>query len=99
MTKLVEWLTLGTTFLAVWLTLLRGNVIEITADMKIHVILLPVYLVALFGAISAGIVLYRTATFNDCPEAAEELRAQIKEARADLAKRGFKAPVISSKSD
>lgn len=35
-------------------------------------------------------VLYRVFTFNDCPEAAEELQRQIKEARGDLTGRGFK---------
>jgi dolichyl-phosphate mannosyltransferase polypeptide 3 len=35
-------------------------------------------------------VLYRTLTFNECTEAAEELQRQIKEARADLTKKGMK---------
>lgn len=34
-------------------------------------------------------VLYRVFTFNNCPEAAEELQNQIKEAREDLTKKGF----------
>lgn len=35
-------------------------------------------------------VLYRVFTFNDCPEAAEELQKQIDEAKADLSAKGFK---------
>lgn len=35
-------------------------------------------------------VLYRTFTFNDCTEAAEELQKEIKEARADLRTKGMK---------
>lgn len=35
-------------------------------------------------------VLYRTFTFNDCPEAAEELQKQIEESKADLSAKGFK---------
>lgn len=35
-------------------------------------------------------VLYRTFTFNDCPEAAEELQKHIEEAKADLSAKGFK---------
>lgn len=35
-------------------------------------------------------VLYRVFTFNDCPEAAEELQKHIDEAKADLSAKGFK---------
>lgn len=35
-------------------------------------------------------VLYRVFTFNDCPEAAEELQQQIDAAKADLSAKGFK---------
>lgn len=35
-------------------------------------------------------VLYRTLTFNDCKEAADELKREIKEARADLRTKGMK---------
>lgn len=38
---------------------------------------------------AAGTVLYRTFTFNDCPEAAKELQEQIQEARKDLTSKGF----------
>lgn len=41
-------------------------------------------------AYSAFTVLYRVFTFNDCPEAAEEIQKQIEEAKADLAAKGFK---------
>lgn len=44
-----------------------------------------------FQAISAAIVLYRTFTFNDCPEAAKELLGQIEEARKDLRQKGMKS--------
>lgn len=39
---------------------------------------------------SVFIVLYRTFTFNDCPEAADEIQRQIKEAKEDLAAKGLK---------
>lgn len=39
---------------------------------------------------SVFVVLYRTFTFNDCPDAAEEIQRQIKEAKADLATKGLK---------
>lgn len=35
-------------------------------------------------------ILYRVFTFNDCPEAAEEIQKQIKEAKDDLTAKGLK---------
>ena len=90
MTKFNEWLTAGLIFLALWsltyLGFILGPLDEFT---KFHVLLSPVYLVILAGIVSASIVLYRTATFNDCPEAAAELKSQIKLAREDLVSKGF----------
>lgn len=63
---------------------------------------MPVYLLVVFGCYSLATVGYRVATFNDCEDAAKELQAQIKEAKADLKKKGLKmwelnaAPVFSS---
>lgn len=39
---------------------------------------------------SINTVLFRAATIRDCNEAEVELREQIKEARQDLTKKGFK---------
>lgn len=47
-------------------------------------------LIYLLQAYSIFIVLYRTFTFNDCPEAADEVQRQIKEAKEDLASKGLK---------
>ena len=91
MTKFNEWLTAGLIFLAIWsltyLGILFGPLDEFT---KFQVLLSPVYVVAFAGLVSASIVLYRTATFNDCPEAAAELRLQIKQAKEDLVSKGFR---------
>lgn len=35
-------------------------------------------------------ILYRVFTFNDCPEAAEEIQKQIQEAKDDLTAKGLK---------
>lgn len=43
-----------------------------------------------FKGYSVYTVLYRVFTFNDCPEAAEEIQKQIEEAKADLSAKGFK---------
>lgn len=39
---------------------------------------------------SVFIILYRVFTFNDCPEAADEIQKQIEEAKADLKTKGLK---------
>ncbi|KAI1296723.1 Dolichol-phosphate mannosyltransferase subunit 3 [Halotydeus destructor] len=90
MTKLTEWLSLISTFVAIWLILVKGTVVQVPKDYETHVLLLPIYAIVLFGLASASVVAYRVATFNDCPEAAEELRRQIKEAKSDLQSKGFK---------
>ncbi|MCJ8749759.1 hypothetical protein PDJAM_G00179970 [Pangasius djambal] len=51
---------------------------------------MPVYLLVVFGCYSLATVGYRVATFNDCEDAARELRAQIQEAKEDLKKKGLK---------
>lgn len=43
-----------------------------------------------FQIYSVYTVLYRTFTFNDCPDAADEIQRQIKEAKEDLATKGLK---------
>lgn len=90
MTKLLEWLTLVGMFTSAWLTLLAGKVVDVPPQFRMHVAFLPVYAIVLFGLGCLALLVYRTVTFNDCPEAAEELRKQIKEARVDLAAKGFK---------
>lgn len=47
-------------------------------------------LFSVFQFYSVFTVLYRVFTFNDCPEAAEELQKQIEEAKKDLAAKGLK---------
>ena len=91
MTKLLEWLAGGAALASVWLALVLDQFIVIPDLLRVHVLLLPIYAIGFFGVLSVAIIAYRTATFNDCTEAANELRRQIKEAHEDLSKRGFKA--------
>jgi len=90
MTKLVGFLLqllLGT---GIWLTLL--NLVNCnTLLYKCVVFPLPFWALVLFGVYSASTVLYRTFTFNDCPEAAKELLEEIDMARADLKRKGMKS--------
>ena len=46
--------------------------------------------IILFQVVSVSIIAWRVYTFNDCEEAAKELQQEIKEAKADLRKRGLK---------
>ncbi|XP_062618212.1 dolichol-phosphate mannosyltransferase subunit 3-like [Saccostrea cucullata] len=89
--KLFQWLIGAGLFVAVWLAFVLEKVdVQLTEIQKTLVLLSPVIAVGIFGIISALIVLYRVAIFNDCKDAAEELKQQIKEAREDLSRKGFK---------
>ena len=90
MTKLLEWLTAGVLFVSVWLAILSGKLGPTFAkDNFYHVLATPVVLVALFGVYALAVLVYRVATFNDCEEAAKELRLEIEEAKKDLKSKGL----------
>ncbi|PAA46076.1 hypothetical protein BOX15_Mlig022563g5, partial [Macrostomum lignano] len=91
LTKLMQWLLGGGCFIALWLALMHDLIpVELT-PMGRHVTnWLPLYAGGLFGLASALTIVYRVLMFNDCPEAHSELVREIDEAKADLAKRGFK---------
>ena len=57
---------------------------------KSEILLAPIVLVAIIGVVLLSILIRRISTFNDCPEAAAELRKQIEQAREDLTSKGFK---------
>ncbi|XP_015920392.1 dolichol-phosphate mannosyltransferase subunit 3 [Parasteatoda tepidariorum] len=88
MTKLAEWFTGLFVVTGIWYSCLTNNIILNNQDW--HSWLVPLYGVIAFGIYSLFVVLYRVYTFNDCPEAAEELKMEIKQAKEDLKKRGFK---------
>jgi len=90
MTQLGKFLGLGILAILVWIKLIAMSDPD-EAYYTYFVLPLPVWGVIVLGAISAAIVLYRTFTFNDCPEAAKELLGQIEEARKDLRQIGMKS--------
>lgn len=45
-----------------------------------------------FGCYSLVRILYNLAVFPTCPQALDEMRQEMKEAEADLKKRGFTFP-------
>ena len=92
MTRFRETLMFGIIAIIIWLTALFFVSQSGCLTALFHTKLLPVYTVVIFGLISAGIVIYRVLTFNDCPEANQELQKQIEQAKADLRSKRFIFP-------
>ncbi|XP_055904480.1 dolichol-phosphate mannosyltransferase subunit 3 [Eupeodes corollae] len=91
MTNLVRWLMYAGIFAVPYLCIVTGQIqTETTEKYLFHIQILPIILVILFGVYAATTVIYRTLTFNDCPEASKELHEEIEEARRDLIAKGFK---------
>lgn len=91
MTNLTRWLTYINLFAIPYMAIVFGVVqSDFLSDQMFLIQILPIILIGLFGLYAVATVLYRVFTFNDCPEAAEELQRQIKEARIDLIAKGFK---------
>ncbi|KAG4073167.1 hypothetical protein HA402_002556 [Bradysia odoriphaga] len=91
MTKLMEWLFVLSVLLVTYVAIITKQIQSGVFDnWMFEIKLAPLILIILFGAYAAFTVLYRVFTFNDCPEAAEELQRQIKEARDDLTSKGFR---------
>lgn len=89
LTKLVQWLILAGVIVSAWMSLLTGDS-EWTRKNPNLALFWPVILVAGFGVVSVAIIGKRVWDFNDCHEAADELKKQIVEAKADLTKKGLK---------
>ena len=70
-------------------SMLYGKVPMVEDIPYLHIQLLPVYCVLMFGFWSATIVLYRTFTFNNCDKAADELKSQIIDAKKYLQSKGL----------
>ncbi|XP_061616781.1 dolichol-phosphate mannosyltransferase subunit 3 [Phyllopteryx taeniolatus] len=91
MTKLLEWLCGVSLVLAAWV-LVAFDPLDLSVPRTYREVAwpMPLYLLVSFGCYSLATVGYRVTTFNDCQEAAQELQAQIKEAKEDLRKKGLK---------
>lgn len=88
MTKLTEWLIAFGVSASVWYFVFTGKIQTSLSESEI--IAAPFVIVAIVGLIVLAILVNRIATFNDCPEAAAELRKQIKQAKEDLSEKGIK---------
>jgi len=91
MTKLMQWLLVLMVYGSLYCAVL-GDVIhlDLTQNTRLGVAVSPIILIILFGVYSVVTILYRVATFNDCEDAAAELKEQIKMARDDLTAKGMK---------
>ncbi len=87
MIKVLQWLTFGVLFLAVWAALL---ILPTSANLSSLILFLPVFAIIIAGLLSAAKIVYGVFTFNDCPEEEIKLREQISEARKGLLAAGYK---------
>jgi dolichyl-phosphate mannosyltransferase polypeptide 3 len=88
--KLVEWLYVAIPLGVVWLLLLNNFPVSLAEPVRFHVLIAPLYVLIAFGISCLLVLLYRVATFNECPEAHKQLREQIEQARSELKTKGFK---------
>mgnify|MGYP000051147332 CR=1 FL=1 len=88
MTKLAEWLVLGITLVTIWYNFLIGRIPSaLTRD---QILFAPFIFVGIVAIAVLAVLVRRVQTFKDSPEAAEELRKQVIQAKEDLASKGFK---------
>ncbi|XP_065667216.1 dolichol-phosphate mannosyltransferase subunit 3 isoform X2 [Hydra vulgaris] len=91
MTKLIQWLLLSGVFGIFYMAALLDFLpVQFSDEKKFFILISPVLLLALFGFVSVVIIMYRVATFNDCIEAAKELKRECEEAKKDLMSKGIK---------
>lgn len=79
-----------TPLIAIWVALLNDwlpYTHNFTRKYYELILYLPVYAIILLGIYATCNVFYGVATFNDCPEAREELKKEIDDAKEDLRKR------------
>ncbi|CAK3818821.1 dolichyl-phosphate mannosyltransferase polypeptide 3 [Lecanosticta acicola] len=88
MTRAQQTLSIGLLVASLYTILLLG-LVPFPAKIQQEVIpVLPLWALVSFGSFLLFKLGYGVLTFNDVPEAHEELQAQIQQARADLKKRG-----------
>merc|ERR1712150_49999 len=91
MTKLTEWVTVFGVYAGLWCATLADMLpVKMTSQTRSHIYFSPILLAVVFVLYSVTTVLYRVATFNDCEQAADELKEEIKMAKAELSEKGIK---------
>jgi len=90
MTKLAEWLIAAISILTLWYNLLTGRLPTPSFLTHDQVFWAPFVLVAIIAVVVLAELIRGIRNFKDYPEAAEELKKQIIQAREDLTSKGFK---------
>jgi len=91
MTMLMQWVMMGTIILGPWIAFYRSEDQSNWSDQtRLLILAYPLLLLIAFGVYSVAVIAWRVYSFNDCQEASDELKGQIQEAKAGLAKKGFK---------
>ena len=92
----MEWLAGVAVIIGLWLAILfertnssRWDSVWNVKPYPYLILFWPIALVATFGVYSILVIAKRVYDFNDCQEAADELRQQIVEAKADLKLKGL----------
>ncbi|KAG5445848.1 hypothetical protein CSKR_203323, partial [Clonorchis sinensis] len=89
MIKALEWFFVISLVLAIWASKLVGVLNFRNSLINNLFDFLPMILLGIFALFSICVIIFRTLTFNDCPEASAELVRQIQDAKADLKKKGY----------
>jgi len=88
MTRAQQTLAIAAVVASIYTTLLLG-LLPLPAKIQDDVIpILPIWAIVSFGAFLLFKLGYGVLTFNDVPEAHDELMKQIEQARSDLKKKG-----------
>ncbi|KAK6394763.1 hypothetical protein LTR65_001555 [Meristemomyces frigidus] len=88
MTRAQQTLSIGLLVSSVYMVAFLG-LAPLPAKIQNDIIpVLPIWLIVSFGAYLLFKLGYGVATFNDVPEAHQELMREIQEARVDLQKKG-----------
>ena len=90
MTRLVEYGTLLVLLGAAWLAAVFWS--DYSAEATQVILWAPLYAAVLAGGAGVVVLGWQLATFPDAAAAALDLKADVAQAQADLADRGFKEP-------
>lgn len=91
MSKLIQWLRVAGALTIVWYLALNNKFGKLDQPLRFHVLILPIYLVILFGIVSLFILISQVVKIRNCDAAYTELKDEIEEARTELGKKGFKS--------
>jgi hypothetical protein len=81
-------LGLGVAFLAVWYAALSSTSTTDDDLTTLLIVYAPVWAIVFLGSYAVATIAIGLTNFRDCPEASAEIEEQVKEAKAEMKKRG-----------